>query len=66
MAEAIKHLTLLDENELRRMLILRRRGTKTRLQQDLHLFTRQRSIDELTDGSAGIDGREQAGLIAFL
>ena len=53
-------------DELCRMLVLRRRGTKARLQQDLHLFTHQRSIDELSDGSAGIDRREQAGLIAFL
>ena len=58
MAEAVKHLTLLDEDELCRMLVLRRRGTKTRLKQDLHLFTRQRSIDELSDGSTGIDRRK--------
>lgn len=30
------------------------------------LLARQRSIDELTDGSAGIDRRKQSGLIAFV
>ena len=47
------------------MLVLRRRRTQPSLKEDLHFVSRQRGVNELTDGAARIYSGEEGGLIAL-
>ena len=47
------------------MLVLRRGRTQPSLEEDLHFVTRQRGVDELTNGAARIYSGEEGGLIAL-
>ena len=47
------------------MLVLGRRRTQPSLEEDLHFITRQRGVDELTNGATRVYSGEEGGLVAF-